>query len=137
MAVAVAVRLLERFAPLLEECQSSPSPQNLPTMSTRMTLTLVEIVTLQAVLGLPVILGAVACTGYYMRTHQQKGSLFVVAACVAMGVAAVPMATAIWAHWPFETDIMVAGFVNVPAIAACSVLTPAALWVAGRSAKGA
>jgi hypothetical protein len=99
--------------------------------------TLFELLALQSFLSLPVIVGASAFTVYYLRKHQQRDYSYIVMVCLAMAVSAVPTATVIWVYWPLETDIMVADFVNLPAVAAYLVLTPVTVWFAALGAKWA
>jgi len=99
--------------------------------------TLFELLAWQSFLSLPVIVGASAFTVYYLRKHQQRDYSYIVMVCLAMAVSAVPTATVIWVYWPLETDIMVADFVNLPAVAAYLVLTPVTVWFAALGAKWA
>lgn len=101
------------------------------------SITLIELLTLQAVLGSPVILGAAAFAGYYLRRSKHAGYPLIVPACITLVILAVPASVAVWTYWPFEVDTMAVEFVNLPAVVACSVLTPAVIWLAARSMRWA
>ena len=96
----------------------------------RHSLTLLELLALQAYLGAPVILGAAAFVGYYLRSQRRTGYLRVGVTCTALAVAATLAATVLWNYWPAGLDIMALEFVNLPAAAACLVLTSLTVWLA-------
>lgn len=96
------------------------------------SITLVELLALQAFLGSPVILGATAFAGYHLRKNKCASYLRVGIACAALITLAVPVAAMIWSYWPFRIDIMAVEFVNLPAAIACSILTPFAVWLVSR-----
>ena len=93
-------------------------------------LTPLELLVLQAYLGAPVILGAAAFVGYYLRSQRRAGYPRVGVTCTALAASATLAATLLWNYWPAGLDIMALEFVNLPAAAACLILTPLTVWLA-------
>ena len=96
---------------------------------------LVELAAVQALLGAPVFLGAAAFLGFYLRRSKGARLRRVLLSCGLLLLLALPLAVLIWGFWPGGTTLMVAGFINLPALVALLILTPLVLWNATRSRR--